>query len=57
MELGKTEPVGIPEATNQVTLESLIQIQLSVVVVALVSMICEVSEIILVIAEESFDQL
>ena len=39
MELGKTEPVGIPEAANQVTLEVVIQIQLSVVVVALVSVI------------------
>ena len=57
VELGKTEPVGIPEAANQVTLEVVIEIQLSVVVVALDSVICVFFEIILVIAEESFDQL
>lgn len=57
MELGKTEPVGIPEAANQVTLEVVIEIQSSVVVVALDSVICVFFEIILVIAEESFDQL
>ena len=57
VELGKTEPLGIPEAANQVTLEVVIEIQLSVVVVALDSVICVFFEIILVIAEESFDQL
>jgi len=57
VELGKTEPVGIPEAANQVTLEVVIEIQSSVVVVALDSVICLFFEIILVIAEESFDQL
>ena len=57
VELGKTEPLGIPEAANQVTLEVVIEIQLSVVVVAIDSVICVFFEIILVIAEESFDQL
>lgn len=57
VELGKTEPVGIPEAANKVTLEVVIEIQFSVVVVAIDSMICVFFEIILVIAEESFDQL
>ncbi|GJZ06025.1 hypothetical protein Tco_0539818 [Tanacetum coccineum] len=42
---------------HQVTLEVVIQIHLSVVVAALVSVKCEFFEIILVIDEESFDQL
>ncbi|GJZ12800.1 TELO2-interacting protein 1 [Tanacetum coccineum] len=55
LELDRTR--GDTRSRHQVTLEVMIQIQLSVVVAALVSVICVFFEIILVIDEESFDQL
>ncbi|GKC97682.1 hypothetical protein Tco_1167957 [Tanacetum coccineum] len=55
VELDRTR--GDTRSRHQATLEVVIQIQLSVVVVALVYVICEFFEIILVMDEESFDQL